>query len=226
MTTGLDPYTPPRVVPSRAARHAKGRGGRRVARQRKPFWRELPVLLLIAVLLALLVKGFVLQAFYIPSKSMEPTLKVGDRVLVNRLAYRAGQPQHGQIVVFIRPDPNAAPPQGPLAVVQRAVASGLGNAPPGSEDLIKRVIGVPGDVVAARNGRLLRNGQVVAEPYLAKGTVTQSFGPVRVPPDHLWVMGDNRENSADSRRFGPIPEGDLVGRAVVLVWPFTSVSGL
>jgi signal peptidase I len=227
MTTGLDPYTPPRVVPSRAARHAKGRAGRRVSRRGKAFWRELPVLLVIAILLALLVKGFVLQAFFIPSKSMLPTLEVGDRVLVNRLAFRVGEPQHGQVVVFIRPDPNAAPPpQGPLGIVQRAVASGLGNAPPGSEDLIKRVIGVPGDVVAARKGRLLRNGRPVDEPYLTKGTKTSSFGPVRIPPGHLWVMGDNREDSADSRRFGPVPQADLVGRAVVLIWPFDNVGGL
>src|SRR5512132_62704 len=132
-----------------------------------------PFLLVAALLLTVVVKGFLVQAFFIPSRSMEPTLDVGDRVVVNRLAYRLGDPQHGQVAVFLRPadsKPNAS--TGPLSWVRRAVAQGLGGTPPGSEDLIKRVVGVPGDVVEGRGGYLVRNGKRVDEPYLRPGTFT------------------------------------------------------
>jgi signal peptidase I len=226
-----DPY---RVTPSRAQRHARsGRSaaapkaaGRHDGGRRRPLWAELPVLTFIALALAIGIKSLLVQAFYIPSESMTPTLQVNDRVLVNRLAYRFGEPQRGQVVVFVQRDPNAVPDPGPLGLVQRAVAQGLGNAPPGSEDLIKRVVGVAGDTVEGRDGRLVVNGKPVAEPYLEPGTETSSFGPVRIRPGHVFVMGDNREDSLDSRRFGQVPEDDLVGRAVVLLWPFDSVGGL
>jgi signal peptidase I len=194
---------------------------------RRALWQELPFLAMIAVILAVMVKAFVVQAYYIPSRSMVPTLDIGDRVLVNRTAYRFGTPQHGQVAVFIRPDSDAArPAAGVAGATQRMLAKAFGNAPPGTEDLIKRVIGRPGDVVAARGGKLFRNGREVNEPYLEPGTVTSTFGPVRVPPDSLWMMGDNREDSADSRTFGPIRESDLVGRAVVLIWPFDNAGSL
>jgi signal peptidase I len=151
---------------------------------------------------------------------MEPTLDVGDRVVVNRLAYRVGDPRHGQVVVFLRPTDDRAPQsQGPLSWVRRAVAQGLGGTPPGNEDLIKRVVGLPGDVFEGRGGKLWRNGRPVAEPYLPANTFTSDFGPVKVRPDHYWMMGDNREDSADSRYFGQVPRSALVGRAVVKVWP-------
>jgi signal peptidase I len=191
------------------------------------FLRELPFLLIIAVVLALLVKSLVVQAFYIPSRSMEPTLAIGDRVLVNRLAFRFGEPEHGDVVVFFRPDPDAGKqPTGVIGFLKRAAAQGLGNAPPGSEDLIKRVIGKPGDVLFARNGKLWRNGEQLNETYLRPETKTSSFGPVRVPEGHIWVMGDNREDSQDSRKFGPVDEEVLVGRAMVLIWPFDHVGKL
>ncbi len=180
-----------------------------------------------ALILTVLVKGFLLQAFYIPSRSMEPTLDVGDRVVVNRLAYRIGDPARGQVVVFLRPTGNQpAAPSGPLSLLRRAVAEGLGATPPGTEDLIKRVVGVPGDVVEGRDGRLLRNGEAVAEPYLPARTFTSDFGPVRVKPGHYWVMGDNREDSADSRVFGQVPRAALVGRAVLTIWPVPHLGGL
>jgi signal peptidase I len=241
--SGRDPLTgeivtdPYQVMPSRAQRNAPGKpgsgpgsGSKRTGRhdggRRRPLWAEVPVLVVIALLLAVGIKSLLVQAFYIPSESMLPTLKVNDRVLVNRLAYRFGHPEHGQVVVFLKHDPESAPNPGPLGLVQRAVAQGLGNAPPGSEDLIKRVIGVPGDSVQGKDGRLLVNGKPVDEPYLAPGTTTSTFGPVKVRPGHLFVMGDNREGSLDSRRFGQVPEDDLVGRAVVLLWPFDNVGGL
>jgi signal peptidase I len=203
--------------------------GRRAAarRTRRRFIAELPFLLFAALILTILVKGFLIQAFFIPSRSMEPTLDVGDRVVVNRLAYRLGDPGHGQVVVFLRPTgTDREPPGGPVSWVRRAVAQGLGGTPPGSEDLIKRVVGLPGDVLQGREGQLWRNGRRVDEPYLRDGTFTSDFKPVRVKPDHFWVMGDNREDSADSRVFGQIHRSTLVGRAVLTVWPVPHAGGL
>jgi signal peptidase I len=203
--------------------------GRRIQarRARRRFLAELPFLLLAALVLTVLVKGFLIQAFFIPSRSMEPTLQVGDRVVVNRLAYRIGDPAYGDVVVFLRStDTGEAPPDGPLSWVRRAVAQGLGGTPPGSEDLIKRVVGLPGDTLKGKNGRLYRNGRKVPEPYLAGRGFTSSFGPVKVKPGEYWVMGDNREDSADSRSFGAIARSQLVGRAVLTVWPVTHLGGL
>jgi signal peptidase I len=213
-----------RVQPSRVQRYH----GRRIhgRRARRRFLGELPFLLLAALILTVLVKGFLVQAFFIPSRSMEPTLDVGDRVVVNRLAYRFGEPAHGDVVVFLRPvGTGEAPAGGPLSWVRRAVAQGLGGTPPGSEDLIKRVIGLPGDTIEGRDGQLWRNGHRVAEPYLNGSGFTSEFGPEKVRPGHYWVMGDNREDSADSRVFGQVPRSTLVGRAVLTVWPFTHVGG-
>jgi len=202
--------------------------GRRIQgrRARRRFLGELPFLLLAALILTVLVKGFLIQAFFIPSRSMEPTLEVGDRVVVNRLAYRVGEPAHGDVVVFLRPiGTGDAPQSGPLSWVRRAVAQGLGGTPPGSEDLIKRVVGLPGDTVEGRNGRLWRNGHRIPEPYLAGKGFTSDFDPVLIKPGYYWVMGDNREDSADSRVFGQVPRSTLVGRAVLTVWPFTHLGG-
>jgi len=203
-------------------------GHRAAARRtRRRFYAELPFLLIAALVLTVLVKGFLIQAFFIPSRSMEPTLDVGDRVVVNRLAYRLGDPAHGQVVVFLRPTGvDAAPAPGPISWVRRAVAQGLGGTPPGSEDLIKRVVGLPGDLLEGRDGHLWRNGHQVDEPYLRPNTFTSDFKKVRVKPDRYWVMGDNREDSADSRVFGQIRRSALVGRAVLIVWPATHVGGL
>jgi signal peptidase I len=196
-------------------------------RTRRRFLAELPFLLTAAVVLTILVKGFLIQAFFIPSRSMEPTLDVGDRVVVNRLAYRIGDPAHGQVVVFLRPTATEqAAPTGLASWFRRAVAQGLGGTPPGSEDLIKRVVGLPGDVVEGRGGHLWRNGRMVEEPYLPADTFTSDFKPVRVKADHYWVMGDNREDSADSRVFGQIHRSTLVGRAVLTVWPVPHAGGI
>jgi signal peptidase I len=213
-----------RVQPSRVQRyHGRRLQGRRARRR---FLGELPFLLLAALILTVLVKGFLVQAFFIPSRSMEPTLEVGDRVVVNRLAYRIGEPAHGDVVVFLRPvGTGEAPPGGPLSWVRRAVAQGLGGTPPGSEDLIKRVVGLPGDTIEGRDGQLFRNGRRVAEPYLGGSRVTSDFELVKVKRDHFWVMGDNREDSADSRVFGQVHRSTLVGRAVLTVWPFTHIGG-
>ncbi len=167
-----------------------------------------------AIVLALIVKVFLLQAFYIPSPSMYPTLKVGDRVLVNKLSYHLHDVNRGDVVVFERPPSEEA-----------------STIP----DLIKRVIGLPGDSITFQNGHVFVNGEQLAEPYLPAGvTTTAEFAPNRctveapclVPPGDVWVMGDNRNDSKDSRYFGPIEQRTIVGRAFVVVWPLDRIAWL
>ncbi len=158
-----------------------------------------------AVLLAVVVRAFVLQVFWIPSLSMFPTLREDDRVVVDELSYRFRDVHRGEIVVVDRPP----------------------SEPPGEVDhLIKRVVGVGGETVEARGGRVLVDGEPLDEPYLPAGTVTNPFGPIVVPEGSLWVMGDNRGNSQDSRWFGPIDEDSVVGRAVLRVWPLGAFGAL
>ena len=149
-----------------------------------------------ALLVAFLVKTFLIQAFYIPSGSMLPTLQEQDRVLVNKLSYDLHGVNRGDIVVFESPQA-----EGEI------------------RDLIKRVIGLPGETVEARDGRILIDGQPIVEDYLGPGITTGPLEPQTVPAGHYFVMGDNRGNSKDSRFFGPIPESVIVGRAFVKVWP-------
>jgi len=219
VSTRLERYGSRRArVSTRRPRHARTRHG---------LWGELPLLMLTAIVLAVLVKGFLVQAFFIPSRSMAPALDVGDRVIVSRVSYRLGTPGYGDVVVFLRPTAGRRPAEGgALSWMRRAVAQGFGATPPGNEDLIKRVVGLPGDVVQSRGGRLWRNGRPAAEPYLAPGTATAGFGPIRVLAGNYWVMGDNRQDSADSRFFGQVPHSALVGRALVRVWPADRAGGL
>ena len=154
-----------------------------------------------ALLVAFVIKTFLLQAFYIPSLSMAPTLKVNDRVLVNKLSYDLHDVHRGDLVVFESP-----PNEGSQ-----------------TKDLIKRVIGLPGETVESRDGQILINGQVLEEPYLGPDVTTGPLEKVTVPAEHLWVMGDNRPNSRDSRFFGAIPESLVIGRAFVRVWPVTAI---
>ena len=158
-----------------------------------------------ALVVALVVKTFLIQAFYSPSESMTPTLKVGDRVLVNKLSYATGEIDRGDIVVFARPG-------GPGA--------------DGIEDLIKRVVALPGETVEGRDGGVYVDGEELEEGYLPEGVETSVFPPYEVPEDHVWVMGDNRAASDDSRRFKGVPIDDVVGRAFVIIWPFTELGTL
>lgn len=157
-----------------------------------------------ALVVALVIKTFLIQAFYIPSGSMEPTLDVGDRVLVNKLSYDFHDVNRGDLVVFERPEGSSGE----------------------IKDLIKRVIGLPGEQVEGRDGRILIDGRVLEEPYLADDEVIDDFAPVQVPEDRLFVMGDNRDSSMDSRAFGPIDEQSIVGRAFVRVWPLNALGSL
>jgi len=163
---------------------------------------EWVVILVGALLVALVVKTFLFQAFYIPSASMEPTLNIKDRVLVNKLSYDFHDVHRGDIVVF------RSPP---------------GEGDPEIKDLIKRVIGLPDETVESHDGRVFINGDPLKEPYLPEGVSTSSFPPQKIPPGHLWMMGDNRSNSKDSRVFGPINDNLVVGRAFILVWPLGSI---
>ncbi|MFI6582131.1 signal peptidase I [Embleya sp. NPDC050493] len=213
------------------------RRGRRSRRKDKvvPLWRELPMLAVIALALALLIKTFLVQAFYIPSGSMEHTIDIGDRVLVDKFSPWFGwTPERGEVVVFRDPGgwlgkkKSDDPPPVLKQIKQGLVFVGM--LPSDDEqDLIKRVIGVGGDTVACcdPSGRITVNGVPLDEPYLYKGNApSEKRFSVTVPKGRLWVMGDHRGDSADSRAHmdrpyqGTIPEGDVVGRAFVVAWPF------
>jgi signal peptidase I len=198
------------------------------------FLAELPFLLVVAFVLALLIKTFLVQAFYIPSESMDPTLKVGDRVLVNKLTYHFHPPRRGDIIVFEDPNPQPHPKRNPVSAFVHWLGEGLGLATSPDKDFIKRVIGLPGDTVAVKVvngvGVVYINGKPLSEPYLSPVKETRPYGPVQVPKDNLFVMGDNRTNSNDSRYgLGFIPEDKVVGRAFVIIWPpsqFRWLSGI
>ena len=164
---------------------------------------------LLALVAAFLVKTFVLQTFFIPSASMEPTLDVGDRVFVNKLAYSFHSVHRGDLVVFTLPPGESA---------------GVG-----VDDLIKRVVGLPGETIEARDGRVFIDGRPLPEPYLPRDVSPVAGLPLAkqvIPAGHYFLMGDNRGNSSDSRRFGPISGDLIVGRAFVRIWPFSRLAFL
>jgi signal peptidase I len=158
------------------------------------------------------------QAFYIPSGSMEPQLEIGDRVLVSRTSYRLHDVHRGDIVVF--PSPTSPPDDD--AFIERTAKDFLEAVAirkPGEDELIKRVIGLPGETISAVDGHVVIDGRRLVEPYLDDSVVTMDFGPVIVPEGHVFMMGDNRGNSADSRVIGTIDIDTIVGRAIARIWP-------
>ncbi|WP_345983266.1 signal peptidase I [Streptomyces sp. DSS69] len=218
--------------------------GSRFSRVRRTFarvrpWRRRVLLAGVAGTAGLLLfSAFVVQPFLIPSGSMEPTLRVGDRVLVNKLAYRSGtEPRRGDVVVFdgtgsfVREDLDA----NPLAASARGAAASLGLAEPPDTDFVKRVVGVGGDRVVCcdARGRLQVNGVVVDETYLHPGD-TASAAPfdIVVPRGTLWVLGDHRSRSSDSRDHlgspggGMVPVEKVIGRVDWLGWPLARIGGL
>jgi signal peptidase I len=183
---------------------------------------ESALLVVTAVVLAVALRATVAEAFRIPSASMEPQLDVGDRVVVSRLAYRLHDPRRGDVVVFDCPQAAGcapAPHEGlPVKAVHTVLEAVLLREPQ-PEEYIKRVIGLPGDTVEGKDGAVYVDGRRLVEPYLPAGTVTSDFGPETVRPGHLWLMGDNRGNSSDSRVFGQVDRHTVVGRALFRIWP-------
>jgi signal peptidase I len=195
---------------------------------------EVVVVVAMALAISLVVKTFLIQAFFIPSGSMENTLLEDDRVIVTKLTPGPFALDRGDIVVFKDPGgwlpAPVAPQEGSVRHAMRAVFTFVGLLPHDSgEHLIKRVIGLPGDTVACCDdtGRVTVNGVAIDEPYLFPGNVPslRTFSRT-VPTGDLWVMGDHREISEDSRVHGVVPRDDVVGRAFVLVWPLNRATGL
>jgi len=220
---------PARAVerPSRRARS----GGRRKEHTQLPLWQEMLLLLGIALVLAVVIKALFMQAFYIPSGSMNDTLVLDDRILVQKVSYWQGDPQRGDIVVFSDPGGWLGP--GELRTADNPVARGMetfGLFPTGGH-LVKRVIGVGGDRVVCcdKQGRITVNGVALHEQsYLAAGEKPSLIRfDVEVADDFLWVQGDNRSHSADSRVHlgdpggGFIPVDDVVGKVFMVVWPWS-----
>ncbi len=190
------------------------------------FLRELPGLILVAFALALLIKTFLIQAFFIPSQSMVPTLRVGDRVLVNKLVYDFGDIQHGDIIVFRNPHLEE-PDRNVLQDIWQWITEGLGFSSDPTKDFIKRVVALPGETIEVRNGRVFVDGRRLTEPYVSAMRDRSDFAKRTVPAGHVFVMGDNRPNSQDSRSsLGFIPEDRIVGKAFVLLWPPSRIEWL
>jgi signal peptidase I len=205
----------------------------------RSFWRELPVLVVVALILTLVIKTYAIQAFYIPSGSMQNTLAISDRVLVNKVVYDVRSVHRGDIVVFSGNGSwnPGSPPQSTnfFAKFGNSVASMFGMTQ-GQNDYIKRVIGVPGDHVACcdAQGRVTVNGVPLSEQsYLYPGNApSQTRFSITVPAGHLWVMGDHRDVSYDSRGHlgdpggGTIPDSAVAGRAFVVIWPLSQLTVL
>ena len=199
---------------------------RLLSRTRRNAAFELALTVAIALVLALSVQAYAVKPYRIPSESMEPTLHVGDRVLVNRFSHNLGsEPRVGQIVVF-------HPPSGADEAPPRCGTDGQGTgsdtpcsrptSTPSSQTFIKRVVGVAGDRIAVRNGGVVRNGKLESEPFAVPcgpGDGCDLPQPIRVPNDSVFVMGDNRGGSDDSRFWGPVPVSWVIGEAVLRYWP-------
>jgi signal peptidase I len=213
---GFRPSPRPRLRDTEAPKQSVGQ-----------FIKELPVLIVVALAIAIIVKTFVMQAFFIPSGSMENTLEVGDRVLVAKFLYRFVEPKHPDVVVFVSPvsPPTPEPERNLFGKLTNEIAEGLGLRS-SEQDFIKRVIATEGQTVEVKVGSVFVNNQQIDEPYRHDMEPLPDYGPTVVPPGTVFVMGDNRSNSEDSRVFGPIAKSSIVGRAFVLIWPLDRVSWL
>jgi signal peptidase I len=233
--TGSPPGEPDESSPAAPAAHGSSAPA---GHKRKHFWRELLIIVVVAAVLTLVVKAFIVQVYRIPSASMENTLQIGDRVLVNKLVYHFRGIARGDVIVFSGQDswgPDAPPPSGdPVVRFTDDLLSGLGLYSDQTY-YIKRVIGLPGDHVACcdAQGRVTVNGVPLNEgSYLYPGNPPSFKFSEVVPPGHLWVMGDHRSDSDDSRYHpgdpggGAIPENQVVGRAFLILWPPSQIGDL
>jgi signal peptidase I len=190
------------------------------------FLKELPILLLIAFGLAFLLRTFVVQVFFIPSESMVPTLQVDDRIVVEKISYLFDGPERGDVIVFAGEEGFPTANESGIQRVARGIGQFLGVVPVDARDLVKRVIGLPGDTVVLQGGQVSVNGVALDEPY---AQLDEDDGEYTVPEGQLFVLGDNRDNSADSRSsLGFVDLDNVVGRAVLKIWPldrFGSVEG-
>lgn len=177
------------------------------------------MLVVVAVSIAVVIKTFLVQPFYIPSDSMVPTILPNDRVMVSKLSYRFGDPQRGDLVVFVSPFNEEFDREAFLESVVRHIVEAVGIRTASADDLIKRIVGLEGDEILVREGQLFVNGAEVDEPYILEPGIMADFGPVIVPEDSVFVMGDNRAISYDSTRFGAIPTDHILGEAVLRIWP-------
>jgi signal peptidase I len=225
---------PPRRSPDEDRK--PGKAAKRMRRP-MPLWQEMPLLLVVAFCLAVLIRTFLMQAFFIPSGSMTDTLLVGDRVMVNKVVYDMRDPKRGEIVVFSGtdswvPEVPAEPGLGVMGKLGRTVGDLVGVTRPGEKDFIKRVVGLPGDKVSCcdAEGRVMVNGRPLDEPYVIENSPldvqanpkecrSRSFEEVTVPPGEMFVMGDHRLVSLDARCQGPVPIKNVIGKAFVVVWP-------
>ena len=193
--------------------------------------RELVPLVLSALLLAIVIKSFLIQAFFIPSSSMEPTLRPGDRILVCRVCKLFSDVSYGDVIVFSDPAPAPHEARGIVGGFVHWLGEGIGVARPEDDDFIKRVVALEGDTWEVRRGLLFVNGARVPETYVAEEQDRRDFGPETVPDGMLFVLGDNRLHSGDSRfpppgGLGYVPEEKVIGEAFVIAWPFDRIGGI
>jgi len=184
---------------------------------------ELVIIVVVALGLALAIQAFLVKPYRIPSGSMLPTLKIGQRVLVNRLGNRFNDPKIGEIVVF-HPPAGAEGTGDTCGDTNRSPGKACDKPTPqkASENFIKRVVGLPGDKLSIQNGHVIRNGKRESDPYIAPcagGSACNLPQTITVPPDHYFMMGDNRGESDDSRFWGPIPDNSVIGVAFFTYWP-------
>ena len=204
----------------KAARKAKKKAAHHESQSLGQWFKEITILGVVAVGTAVLLTTYLIQAFFIPSASMENTLLIGDRVLVNKFAYKFGEPSRNDIVVFTSPEGVLAPPPAntPFAKFMDKVAIAIG-LKSSQQDLIKRVIAVEGQKIEGRLGLVFVDGVQLDEPFRKDTNPIADFAPVEVPQGHVYVMGDNRNDSKDSRSFGPVPLTTVVGKAFARIWP-------
>lgn len=224
-----------------------GAAARREPATRRRMILDWAVIVVGALLVSVIVRTFVAQAFFIPTSSMEPTLLgelrnngalgEGDRVIVNKLSYRLHEVRRGDIVVFERPGAGDDDP--PPTTSPPDARPDPARSEAGVQDLIKRVVALSGETVVIADSKVFVNGEPLDEPYLPAGTATIAGpgggswnhrctldDPCTVPAGSVWVMGDNRLNSKDSRYLGPIPEDAIIGRAMAIMWPLDRTGGL